>query len=121
MIPMRRFAAVVAALAILPAALAAQIPDGWEVRPDRPGSDLSELIFTDMPPGWHVTSGPSSICAASFAPSTTSSDPGSSYGRLRNRNPRATLNAAALMPIPTPRQSTTAAVKPGLRPKLRNA
>lgn len=61
MIPMRRFVAVVAALAILPVALAAQIPDGWEVRPDRPGSDLSELIFTDMPPGWHVTSGPSGI------------------------------------------------------------
>ena len=58
---MRRFAAVAILLATLPTGLAAQIPDGWEVRPDNTGADLSELVFSDMPPGWHVTTGPSGI------------------------------------------------------------
>ncbi len=58
---MPRLAVVAIALATLSNGLHAQIADGWEVRPDRAGSDLSELAFTEMPPGWHITSGPSSI------------------------------------------------------------
>lgn len=57
---------VVLALAVaatLPLALSAQdsLPDGWEIRPDRAGADVSEIAFVDMPPGWHVTTGPAAI------------------------------------------------------------
>jgi hypothetical protein len=61
MILMRRFATAAMVLATIPNGLTAQLPDGWEVRPDRPDSDLSELAFTEMPPGWHVTTGPAVI------------------------------------------------------------
>ncbi len=65
---MRTFAKV-AALGVLlsptlaPSGLAAQanLPAGWVVRADRANADLSELIFSDMPPGWHVTTGPAAI------------------------------------------------------------
>jgi len=36
-------------------------PDGWMVRADRPDANLAELLFSDMPPGWHVTTGPAGI------------------------------------------------------------
>lgn len=36
-------------------------PDGWEIRTDRPGADASEIFFVDMPPGWHITTGPAAI------------------------------------------------------------
>lgn len=37
-------------------------PDGWQVRFDRPGASEDQLeLFVDMPPGWHVTSGPAAI------------------------------------------------------------
>jgi hypothetical protein len=61
MILMRRFAAAAMVLATIPNGLNAQLPDGWEVRPDRPDADLSELAFTEMPPGWHITTGPAVI------------------------------------------------------------
>ena len=61
MVPMRRLTAVAALFATLPIGLLAQIPDGWQVRPDREGSDLTELVFSEMPPGWHVAFGPSAI------------------------------------------------------------
>lgn len=46
-----------------PAALTAQeaVPDGWEIRTDRPNADATEITFVDMPPGWHVTTGPAAI------------------------------------------------------------
>lgn len=47
------------------ASLAAQDlerPQGWQVRFDRPGSSEDDLeMFVDMPPGWHVTSGPAAV------------------------------------------------------------
>lgn len=50
------------AAAVLAGPLAAQaVPDGWKIRTDRPGVDLSTLSFVTMPPGWHVTTGPSLI------------------------------------------------------------
>lgn len=55
---------LVPALALAVAApLAAQSkrPDGWKVRTDRPGADETKLSFEHMPPGFHVTSGPSAI------------------------------------------------------------
>lgn len=56
-----RLVAVLAFLAI-PTVLQAQpFPEGWMIRADRPGSDLSEIFFVDMPPGWHVTTGPAVI------------------------------------------------------------
>ena len=49
----------------LAAPLAAQnapnLPADWKIRPDRAGVDLSTLSFETMPPGWHVTTGPSLI------------------------------------------------------------
>lgn len=54
---------ILAVLALLvPAALSGQAwPDGWQVRPDRAGVDLSEIAFTEMAPGHHVTTGPAAI------------------------------------------------------------
>jgi len=49
---------------LLPGAAASQdgaLPDGWKIRADRPGQDVSEVAFVDMPPGWHVTTGPAVI------------------------------------------------------------
>lgn len=57
-------AAVALALA-LTAPLASQDlkrPDGWKVRFDRAGSTEADLqMFVSMPPGWHITTGPSGI------------------------------------------------------------
>ncbi len=37
-------------------------PEGWHVRFDRPGATEADLeMFVEMPPGWHVTSGPAAI------------------------------------------------------------
>ncbi len=39
-----------------------QRPEGWKVRFDRPGSTEADLeMFAEMPPGWHVTTGPAGI------------------------------------------------------------
>ena len=58
--------ALLAALVAPPAALAAQDteqapPPDWHVRTDRPDQEASEIFFVDMPPGWHVTTGPAAI------------------------------------------------------------
>lgn len=58
---MRGFAALATILAAIPTVLSAQLPDGWRARPDRPGADLGEVAFSEMPPGWHITTGPSVI------------------------------------------------------------
>jgi hypothetical protein len=36
-------------------------PQGWVVRPDMPSADVEDVFFVDMPPGWHVTTGPAVI------------------------------------------------------------
>lgn len=37
-------------------------PEGWEVRFDRAGSTEADLeMFVEMPPGWHITTGPAGI------------------------------------------------------------
>jgi hypothetical protein len=36
-------------------------PDAWRIRPDQPGADTTALEFVAMPPGWHITTGPSLI------------------------------------------------------------
>lgn len=37
-------------------------PEGWNVRFDDPSRSEADLeMFTDMPPGWHVTSGPAAV------------------------------------------------------------
>lgn len=39
-----------------------QRPDGWKTRFDREGSTEADMgLFVSMPPGWHVTKGPSGI------------------------------------------------------------
>ena len=61
---MRAAAAALGLALLLPLGLAAQDeapPEDFKVRTDRPGQDASELYFVDMPPGWHVTSGPAAI------------------------------------------------------------
>ncbi len=61
---MRAFRTV-ALLALFTAPVGAQDlqrPDGWKVRFDRPGSTEDDLeMFVEMPPGWHITTGPSGI------------------------------------------------------------
>jgi len=34
---------------------------GWRVRPDDVGKDASRVMVRAMPPGWHITSGPTSL------------------------------------------------------------
>lgn len=36
-------------------------PEGWLVRTDDGGHGGGDLAFMDMPPGWHITTGPSGI------------------------------------------------------------
>ncbi len=36
-------------------------PEGWQVRTDRGGHGGGDLIFQNMPPGWHITTGPGAI------------------------------------------------------------
>lgn len=36
-------------------------PEGWKIRADRPDQDVSQVLFVDMPPGWHITTGPAAI------------------------------------------------------------
>jgi hypothetical protein len=58
-----RLALLSTALFVLAAPLSAQEyqrPADWKVRFDRPAPD-SSLYFVDMPPGWHITTGPASI------------------------------------------------------------
>jgi hypothetical protein len=60
------------ALAIVALPLAAQqpdakpagkpsLPEGWQARLDRANANASAIKFETMPPGWHVTAGPSAI------------------------------------------------------------
>lgn len=62
---MRHLAVAVSLLVLLAPALAAQDlerPDGWQVRFDNPGASETDLeMFVEMPPGWHVTTGPAGI------------------------------------------------------------
>jgi hypothetical protein len=39
----------------------AQLPAGWHLRLDRPDQNPAEVSFAEMAPGWHVTTGPSTI------------------------------------------------------------
>ena len=43
-------------------------PETWNVRFDRPGQPDSAVYFVDMPPGWHITTGPAGIL---YDPATT--------------------------------------------------
>ena len=46
-----------------------EVPEGWEVRLDRPSEeviigsnpDSSDIYFVNMTPGWHITTGPAGI------------------------------------------------------------
>lgn len=62
-------------LALTIPAGAQQIPQGWEVRPDRGGhaghgAAPEGLEFVTMPPGWHINTGPAVIL---WEPATTAS------------------------------------------------
>lgn len=46
-------------------------PSDWQVRFDNPAPD-NEIYFVDMPPGWHITTGPSAIL---YNPATTATAP----------------------------------------------
>jgi hypothetical protein len=51
-----------AAVAVPAAAQDFERPEGWKVRFDRSGSTEADLeMFVEMPPGWHITTGPSGI------------------------------------------------------------
>jgi VCBS repeat-containing protein len=47
-------------LALTPTLLAAQLPEGWAVRPDD-GGKAAEVKVVTMGPGWHITTGPGGI------------------------------------------------------------
>ena len=36
-------------------------PDTWKIRADRADADTAGLYFVGMPPGWHITTGPSGV------------------------------------------------------------
>lgn len=38
-----------------------EFPDGWTVRTDRANQSASDIVFVEMTPGWHVTTGPAAI------------------------------------------------------------
>ena len=46
-------------------------PSDWQVRFDNPAAD-ADIYFVDMPPGWHITTGPSGIL---YNPATTATAP----------------------------------------------
>jgi len=47
---------------LMPAAAFGQSwPEGWQVRTDRAGVDAAEIEFSEMAPGYHVTTGPAAI------------------------------------------------------------
>jgi len=53
---------LVALLAAPAAGQGLERPEGWHVRFDMPGASEADLeMFVEMPPGWHVTSGPAAI------------------------------------------------------------
>ena len=37
------------------------LPEGWQARLDRANANVAAIKFATMPPGWHVTAGPSAI------------------------------------------------------------
>ena len=50
------------ALAVLVVPAAAQtLPEGWQLRADRPDVALEQVEVVDMPPGYHITTGPAVI------------------------------------------------------------
>ena len=69
--PMRRFAVILTMIcAVLPAAAGQQLstPSDWKWRQDSPaplapGATLTpgSWVFVQMPPGWHITTGPGAI------------------------------------------------------------
>jgi hypothetical protein len=60
---MRMPLSFVALLLLAPAALAQDLerPADWLVRLDRAGTSESDVYFVEMPPGWHITTGPAAI------------------------------------------------------------
>lgn len=46
---------------LLTTPLAAQAPPGWKVKADDPKADMAKLDFSEMKPGFHVTTGPAVI------------------------------------------------------------
>lgn len=46
-------------------------PAGWKVRTDKPDASASDIQFVDMPPGWHITTGPAAIF---YQPDRTAED-----------------------------------------------
>ena len=40
---------------------APSLPDGWQLRLDRANANAAAIKFSTMPPGWHLTAGPSAI------------------------------------------------------------
>ena len=52
---------IIATALLLTTNLAAQAPPGWKVRADDPKADMTKLAFTEMKPGFHVTTGPALI------------------------------------------------------------
>lgn len=62
---MRRMVLVLAGLAVAVPVTAqlpkGDFPDGFVVRTDDPAASASEVVFTTMRPGWHITTGPAAI------------------------------------------------------------
>lgn len=69
---MRAFASLIAMLVLAPPLLAQEAelerPSDWTVRTDRPDQNPEDVYFVEMPPGWHITTGPAAIL---YHPETT--------------------------------------------------
>lgn len=63
-------AAALCVLAVPALAQELERPAEWKVRFDQPTASESDLYFVNMPPGWHVTTGPAGIL---YDPASTAS------------------------------------------------
>lgn len=95
------------------APLAAQDPelaraDTWQVRFDHPGTPDSAVHFVEMPPGWHIRTGPAAIL---YDPARTAEGSfaieSETYLFSAGVRRSACCLAAAISPAPTRRISTS--------------
>ena len=56
--------AVILGMMVTASGAGAQAPPGWKVRADDPKADMTKLAFTEMKPGFHVTTGTLAFGAA---------------------------------------------------------
>jgi hypothetical protein len=71
-------------------ATAPSLPAGWQLRLDRANANAAAIKFSAMPPGWHLTAGPSAIY---WNPQTTATGPHEVRASIVQMKPLAHLEA----------------------------